>query len=329
MRNWIAGIAASLMLTGLGDGADAQVYRFNPYSASSSSSAAMYFYGLVGAEYGRDSFSDFGFGLANLTFGFAPTTYGSLPGIGFEFGFFGYAWDNSWSSRDGTGFASAFWTIGGGRLHVGAPRSAVDGINDTPVPGGSLLGQLQLGLYMGLLPYSTWLAMAYDRPFVGLRYDRQAGPLAFAVSAMQLQAPGGTITNLAMAFVRTTAACRVFGTLDYYDDSFGNVTIAAIGGSHRFGGSSSSFWPMVVGGMWSVESNSWSTEHTLSAYATAQVTDRVGVTASMLHRTGIAQTLIGLSLAYEFANQMLVRGGIVHSTSTGSNLWTLGVVRPF
>ncbi len=329
MRNWIAGIAASLLLTGYGTAVDAQSYRFNPYSASSSSSAAMYFYGLVGAEYGRDSSSNFGFGLANLTFGFAPTTYGSLPGIGFEFGFFGYALDSTWSSRDGTGFASAFWTIGGGRLHVGAPRSAVDGINDTPVPGGSLLGQLQFGLYMGLLPYSTWLAMTYDRPFVGLRYDRLVGPLAFAVSAMQLRTSSTTITNLAMAFVRTTAACRVFGTLDYYDDSFGNVTIATIGGSHNFGGSSSSLWPMVVGGMWSVESNSWSTEHTLSAYATAQITDRVGVTGSLAHRTGIADTLIALSVAYAFANDFLIRGGVAHSTSTGNNLWTLGVVRPF
>ena len=328
MKNWIAGIAALLTLAGHGTEAEAQLYRFNPYSSSSSSSsAAMYYYGLVGAEYGRDSSFDFAFGLVNMTLGFAPVAYGSLPGIGFEFGVFGYAWDNG--SRDATGFASAFWNIGGGRLHLGAPRSAVDGINDTPVPGGSLVGQLQLGINMGLLPYSTWLAMTYNRPFVGLRYDRQAGPLAFAISAMQMQASGNTISNIALAFVRAGASNRVFGTLDHYNDPFGSLTIAALGGSARFGGSSSSFWPLVVGGLWNVESNGGSPQHTLSAYATAQVTDRLGVTGSVLHRLGVVQTLIGLSVAYEFANHLLVRGGVVHSTSSGNNLWTLGLLRPF
>lgn len=327
MRNWIAGLAALLTLSAQATGAEAQVYRFNPASvgASSSSSAAFYYYGLVGAEYARDSGLDFGFGLANLTLGFAPLAYGSLPGMGFEFGAFGYATDSF--GQDGTGFASVYWLLAGGRLHLGAPRSAVDGINDTPVPGGNLYGRLQLGINMGLLPYSTWLAMAYNRPFVGLRYDRQAGALAYAVSAMQMRYASETVTNIALAFVRTGASGRVFGTLDHYRFATYGLTLAAIGGSMRFGGSSSSFWPMVVGGLWSVEHSPFGTQHTLSAYTTAQVTDRLGVTASVVHGLGYAQTLIGLSAAYALSRGCMLRAGVQHARVGGDTLWSLGILR--
>ena len=295
-------------------------------------STGFYYHGYVGMDYLHSSGNDVAAGLVDLTFGVAPESGGSLGGIGFEFGVWGYAMDNGGgSSNDGTLYGAVTFGLGGGRLHVGAPRPGSYGFNTTPFPTGARAALLELGIFTGHLPYATLLATGANRPFIGLRYERESGGLSYAASIGRMNVGGGHVDTLALGAAREFGTSRIFGTIEHFSTPGSDATIATIGGSTMIGGGSSSLTGFEVGGALSHMSGGGSSYTSATLYGTAHVNDRLSVTGSVMHLGGLGNTTIyGLNANYDIWNGVVLNAGVGRATGGGSDtVWTVGLSREF
>lgn len=291
-------------------------------------STGFYYDGFVAFDYLDSSGGGSGdaAGLIDMSFGIAPNSGDSFGGVGFEFGVWAYT--VSGGSTEATAYAAATFALGGGVLHVGAPRSAVHGYNTTPIPTGARAGLVEAGIYTGALPYSLTLAIGADRPVLGVLYERESGPLRYSASYGQLN-DSGTVHVAALAAEREFGNSRVFGTVEHLWAGSNSATTVVLGGSTTFGGGSSSLGPIEVGGAVSyLETGGTATA--LSLYATASPTERLDLTASLLHlSTGGSQTIYGVNAGYDIWNGVVLNAGVA-GTSTGSGtIWTVGLSRDF
>lgn len=267
-------------------------------------------------------------GLIDMTFGIAPNSGDSFGGVGFEFGVWGFSESGGFS--EAMGFAAATFALGGGVLHVGAPRSAVHGYNTTPIVTGARAALVEIGFLNGAVPMALQFSMISDRPVLGVMYERESGPLRYSASYGQLN-DGGTAHFASLAVEREFGNSRVFGTLEYGWSGGNNVTVAVLGGATTFGGGSSSLGQIEVGGAVSRLSSGGTPVSTLSLYATASPTDRLDLTASLLHlESGGGNTIYGLNAGYDVWNGIVVNAGVGRVTGGGgSTLWTVGLSRDF
>ena len=323
MRNILAGLAVVCTLVSA-PAVDAQT------SSSSSSSSPFYFSGILGAEFAQTISYSSTFGIADLTFGLEPVSYGSLPGIGLEFGYWGIGGEST--LNDGTFFGALTVDLGGGRLHVGAPRSATDGFSDTPAPGGGLLTEVSIGHGFAAVPRARWYALAVDTTFLGVRYDRTSGPLSYAISARQAEdALLGLMTDFGLGFSRTQGDTRIFGTLDVFRFAPGTRTAAMLGGSMMVGGETATRWPTEIGGSLIYVHNGFGGSFTTAGanlYATAQATDRLSVTAAVSHGFyGGGGNLYGLSMLYDLHDGLMLHGGTSIWSGSDAIMLSLGLRR--
>ena len=255
------------------------------------------------------------------TLGYVDLTVAANPagdgGFGFEAGVWGYAGSPGVTSR-GMGFAAVTYGLGGGRLHVGAPRPGAYGFNTNPVITGAVAALSELGATTGQVPYTTVFSAAIRRPILGLRYDRSAGALSYAVSLGRLM-DTPAVNAISFGIAHQGATTRVFATVERFWNSGGQVTTAVVGGSARISdrievGGSLSHLTAGAGSTWA------------SAFVTAQVNDRLSVTASALGRSGTRT--VALNAAYDVWNGVTLNAGVGHSSGSGS-LWTIGLSRRF
>lgn len=255
------------------------------------------------------------------TLGYVDLTVAANPagdgGFGFEAGVWGYAGSPGVASR-GMGFAALTYGLGGGRLHVGAPRPGAYGFNTNPVTTGAVATLAETGIVTGHVPFSTAVSANNRRPMIGVRYDRESGPLAYAFSLGRI-ADAPTVNVASFGIAHQGANGRVFGTLEHIWNAGGDITVAVVGGSARVSdritaGGSLTHTTMGAGSTW------------VSAFVTAQVNDRLSVTASGLGRSGTR--IVALNAAYDVWNGVTLNAGVGHSSGAGS-LWTLGLSRRF
>lgn len=272
------------------------------------------FSGVVGADHVTSGGTGRSLGYMDLTFGINPAGNG---GFGFEAGVWGFAGSPGITAR-ATGYAALTYGLGGGRLHVGAPRPGAHGFNTNPIITGAVSSLAETGVLTGHVPFSTAVSANNQTPMVGLRYDRESGPLRYAVSLGRIiDTPAVNVASFGIAHQGTNG--RVFGTLEHLWNAGGNITVASVGGSARVSdrievGGSLTHTTMGAGATW------------VSAFATAQVTDRLSVTASALGRSGTR--LIALNAAYDVWNGVTLNAGVGHTSGVGS-LWTVGLSRRF
>lgn len=294
-------------------------------------STGFYYDGVIALDYARNGGTDLTAGLIDMNFGIAPDSAGSFGGVGFEAGVWAYQMNGT--TTEATGFAAVTFGLGGGVLHVGAPRSGSYGYFDAPLPSGARAALMQVGIYTGSLPYSTIFAASADRPMLGVMYERESGPLRYSVSYGQINA-GGALNVFALGAERSFGDSRVYGTLEHVWATGGNYTTGVIGGSTMLAGGPSSLGQIEVGGALSLlDQSGGSTASSATIYATASMTDRLDVTASALHlnQSGSGQTIFGVNAAYDIWNGVHVNAGVAHSTGggSGSTLWTVGLFREF
>lgn len=275
---------------------------------------ALYFSGVVSADHVNTAGTGRSLGYVDLSFGINP---GSNGGLGFEAGVWGFAGSPGISTR-GTGYAALTYGLGGGRLHVGAPRPGAHGFNTNPVTTGAVASLAETGIASGHVPFSTAVSASNQAPMIGLRYDRESGPLRYAVSLGRIMDnPAVNVISFGIAHQGTNG--RVFGTLEHFWNGGGTVTVGTVGGSARVSDR------IEVGG--SLMHNTTGAGTTfVSAFATAQVTDRLSVTASALGRSGTR--IVALNAGYDVWNGVTLNAGVGHTSGVGS-LWTVGLSRRF
>lgn len=272
------------------------------------------FSGVVSADHVHSGGAGRSLGYVDLTLGVNP---GADGGFGFEAGVWGFAGSPGIAGQS-MGFAAVTYGLGGGRLHVGAPRRGAHGFNTNPVTTGAVAALAETGIASGHVPFSTVISATNRAPIIGLRYDRESGPLRYAVSlGRMIDTPAVNVVSVGMAHQGANA--RVFGTLEHFWNAGGDVTVATVGGSVRVSDR------VEVGG--SLMHNTTGAGTTfVSAFATAQVTDRLSVTASALGRSGTR--IVALNAGYEVWNGVVLNAGVGHTSGVGS-LWTVGLSRRF
>lgn len=293
-------------------------------------SSSFYVNGSVRADLGYSGGNSVRAGVLDLSFGIAPDTSGSFGGIGFEFGAYAHGMSaGGISLSDGTAFAAATFALGGGRLHVGAPRSGSWGYADVRVPGGGASLLAMASAFLGMTPFSTMTAVNADRPALGVMYERQSGGLRYSASLGRINVPVFAPTFVGLGMEYSTDRSRVYGTLEYADAAGAVATQLGLGGSTRIASNLSSLGEVEVGAALSVFDDGMSTITSANIFATAQVNDRLSLTASVLHSTfGGSQTLYGVNVNYEIWNSAVLNAGYSDAT-VGSSVWTLGLSRRF
>ena len=272
------------------------------------------FSGVVAADHVHSGGTGRSLGYVDLTFGVDPAGNG---GFGFEAGVWGFAGSPGVISR-GTAYAALTYGLGGGRLHVGAPRPGAYGFNTNPVTTGAIASLAETGIASGHVPFSTVISATNQAPIIGLRYDRESGPLRYAVSlGRMIDTPAVNVVSVGMA--HQGANGRVFGTLEHFWNGGGTVTVGTLGGSARVSDR------IEVGGS-VMHTTSGAGATWVSAFATAQVNDRLSVTASALGRSGTR--IVALNAAYDVWNGVTLNAGVGHTSGAGS-LWTVGLSRRF
>lgn len=291
-------------------------------SATTAQSSGFYTSGVVSVDY-VNSTATRTMGYVDFTFGLAPEASGA--GIGFEAGVWGFGGTGMPTTR--LGFAAATFALGGGRLHVGAPRTGAAGFNTQPVITGAQSALAEVGIVTGQLPYSYALAATAGNPIVGVRYERNGDRLAYAGSLGQFRSGADRIGVLSLGAAGDLNGTRVFGTLEHFWAPGGSVTTAVLGASHRFALASPNLNAVEVGGsVMAIRNGGGSTQTSTSAYVTADINGRLAVTGSAL-RTG-STTLLAVNASYDVWNGVILNAG-VGRVSGGSNLWTLGLSRRF
>ena len=292
-------------------------------------STGFYYNGYAALDYAHSSGGGGGFtaGLIDMSFGIAPNSSDSFGGVGFEAGVWAYGREGS--SSEAVGYAALTFALGGGVLHVGAPRSAVRGYNTTPFPTGARAALFEIGLYSGATPMSASFSATYDRPILGVLYERESGPLRYSASFGQMN-NGVGINVLGLGVERDLGDARIFGTLEHLWASGGEITTAVVGGSTQLNSGSSSLGAIEVGGAVSYMNQAGTTVTSATVFGTASMTDRLDVTAAATYiGLGGGQTIYGLNGSYDLWSGVRLNAGVGASSSGGNTIWTVGLSRDF
>ena len=275
----------------------------------------LYFNGLVAVDH-------LNFAGIGRTLGYADVNVGVNPqgagGFGFEAGFTGLFTSPLLPDRI-IPFAAVTYGLGGGRLHVGAPRPGSYGFMTDPVVTGapSLIGIV--GSETGHTPLSTVISGNADRPMVGVRYDRQSGGLSYAASIGRIDTFGG-MDVFSLGIAHEGPRGRVFGTLEHYSIAGPDATVAVIGASTQLTDM------VTVGGNVRRVSGGGATT-VVSAFATARLTDRISVTASAFDSTS-AGRYVGVNAGFDVWNGVVLNAGYVRRNGV-STIWSAGLSRRF
>lgn len=283
--------------------------------ALAQSAPGFYYHGSVALEYFQNGSMHDSVGLLDFNVGVAPQAMGSWGNLGFEAGVFAYGISNG--SRGHVFNAALTTDVWGGRLSIGAPRPGALGYVTNPVPGGSLIARLELGTLTGHIPFSTAIAMAEGEPGYGVRFERSSGATSYAVSLARQNWMGNATTAFSAGARSEIGRAHVFGALDVLSGSStrSQFTLGASTtmGSVEVGASAS-------GVMWSGPNTA-----AVMAWATVHPLDRLGVTASLLHRVGSSTTYYGLAGSYELWHNGSVELGVLGASGSSNTLVSLGL----
>lgn len=258
---------------------------------------------------------------ADLGFRVAP---GDIGPVGFEGGIFGYVANQPWGiNRDAVGFASLTFALGGGQVQIGAPRSALYGLSDTPALGGAEAHTAVGGALTGVVPMSTFLSIFSGWQMRGLRYQHQVGSVSLAAMAGSYGS-NGRIGSAAVVWQGTNA--RVYAGAERFSAVGGSNTHLQIGGSMRM---QTRMGPVTVGA--SINRTDFLIPvRTASVFATAAVTDRLEVTAMLAHRTlGPGLRIGSISARYTLPGGLAVNLGAYRDQTASETTWSLGLQRRF
>lgn len=300
--------------------------------AAEAQSTRLYLHGQIGAEYFNSTASgDGGMGLLDLTFGYAGEGDSALGGIGFEVGAFAYDQSASGSTMRGHRFyAAATMGLFGGRLSVGAPRSAAEGFDDLRLPGDSLSVALGLGPMTGTLSYATVFSALAENPILGLRYERSAGPLSYAVSAGRLSIGMFHADTYALGIAREFGQTRVFGSYERTDLPIGHYATAVLGFSSTLTSPLSSFGALDLGGAISQVEAGTNESRTVSLYATAHPVERLALSlgvANLAVKGATDTTMLGVDAAWDLWRGVALHAGVLHAQ--GTEIYAVGLRRNF
>lgn len=270
-------------------------------------------------------------GLLDLTVGYEGEGDSALGGFGFEVGAFAYDQSAAGSTMRGHRFyAAATLGLFGGRLSIGAPRSAAEGFDDLRLPGDSLSVALGLGPMAGTLSYATVFSALAENPIVGLRYERSAGPLSYAVSAGRLAIGMFHANTYALGIARTFGQTRVYGSYERTDLPIGRYVTAVLGFNTAVTSPLSSLGALDLGGAVSRVEAGTNRSRTVSLYATAHPVDRLAVTlgvANLVVSGGSDTTMVGLDAGWDAWRGVAVHAGVLHAQ--GVDIYSLGLRRNF
>lgn len=255
---------------------------------------------------------------------------GFLPeGIGFELGL--YHFDSSIPFLGGTaGFAALTFELAGGRLAVGAPRSAASGLQYAPLPGGMTAGLHGIHALLGGMPMSVTLQTLLGEPYWGFRYDNRLGSLDWSVSATR---SGGALasTNLAFGVSGDFASVHLYGAGEAYRDGANWATTLRLGGQLPLRD-----WGWVRSGVLGVEYSrsavGFMADYSMTGYATLDLTDRMAMTVSAMainSTAGGASQMYGLNVDYDVWLGVRIGVGALRTTDSPFTTYTANLSRRF
>lgn len=245
----------------------------------------------------------------DLNFGgsFLPLGAGDL---GFDFGATGVG-DLSGSNGDYSAYYPALtYTVGSNKVSLGLPRSSYDTTGSEPdfaaIGGAS-------GLAYDILDKSSVnsVLLLTNPSAYGVRYDGGFGMVSASGSYHRLEEGGTTVDAAAVGGVYHAGKYAVFGGYEAAHGGGETIDRVKIGGSADFG--------QFSGGISynSVSSSIDGTSDFLRAYASFDVTNRIGVTVDLLNGQDI-DTIYGISGKYVVVGGAYVAAGFADSTSADS-----------
>lgn len=290
-----------------------------------------YVRGLAMADVVRNAGGTAQSAMLDLDVGIAPQGSGSLGGVGFELGVYGFAVRSGGvSNSDGTLYGGLTFALGGGRLLVGAPRSVAMSFNDAVLPTNSSVLALT-ALTTGILPTSVFLStVVADEPFWGLRYDRSSGNTNYSVALSRMEFGPIRVTAVSGGARHDFGASTVYGTFEMLSSpGAANIGSATIGASTTLAGGGSSLGEIELGGFVNYSDNGATQGTNVGLYATIRPMDRLSLSASMLDTVILGGRSYGLNATYDVWNGVAVNAGLGHASAGGNAVWTLGLQRRF
>lgn len=294
---------------------------------ASGQTGPLYLDGYIGAEHARIAGLSANFGLVDLRVGTDPA---QADGIGFEFGLYAHGQDLFAVTNDATAFATLSFRVGGGRLQVGAPRSAAWSYDRTPLPAGVNATLATNLLLTGEVPLSTNVALGTDRPFLGLRYDSRQDGRHLALSAATIDTPGGQATALAIGGQQRLGGWDLHGGLEVLFGA-GDGTSLNLGARRIVARDTAGpFAEVEVGGLLSHLDTPGLTATTARVYATGRFSGGLSVTGVVMHmRSATSETIVGINTQYAFRNGVAVNAGVARGNAAFGTLWSIGLGRTF
>lgn len=268
-------------------------------------------------------------GLIDLDLSVAPGAAGLPDGVGLEFGLYHYR-DNAIPFTGTAGFAALTFDLGGGRLAVGAPRIAADGLRRAPLPGGMEAGLHTVHMTVGGLPMATLIQSSDGAPFWGLRYDTASGPFDWSVSATRSSGPTAS-PNLAVGLSGALGPVQVYASGEAFQDGAGWGSTLVLGGQMPVGpeGQAGS---LTLGAEFARIGSGGFAFESVIGYGTVALSERLSVTASVLHIAGpvfTSDTLAGVAIGYDLWRGVRLNAGAVRTATSPFTLYSLGLSRAF
>ena len=268
-------------------------------------------------------------GLIDLNLRVAPGAAGLPDGVGLDIGLYHYR-DNAIPYTGTAAFAALTFDLGPGRLSVGAPRIAADGLRRAPLPGGMAAGLHTVHMTVGGLPMATLIQSGDGAPFWGLRYDTASGPFDWSVSATRSSGPSAS-PNLAVGLSGALGPVQVYASGEAFRDGVGWGSTLVLGGQLPLGpeGQTGS---MTLGAEYARIGSGGFAFQSIIGYGTFTLSERLSVTASLLRIAGpvfASDTLAGVAVDYDLWNGVTLNAGAVRTASSPFTLYTVGLSRAF
>lgn len=194
-----------------------------------------------------------------------------------------------------------------GKIQIGAPRNALDDYVNAPAIGGVDFYDFQLAPFSGsFLPIAL---LSDEKPALGLRYDGTFGAASVGVSYHDVD--GASVVDAAVNY--QLGQTKLMAGIEHVSDSGSSASSYFLGAEHDFG--------QLTAGAILGNSELIGDAQTVQAYAVYSPTERLDLTASMLHAeiSGNSGDLYGVTANYDLTDIVYVEAGVLGGDLFGSN----------
>ncbi len=195
-----------------------------------------------------------------------------------------------------------------GKIQIGAPRSALNDYVDAPAIGGVDFFDFQLAPFTG--SYLPVVLLGSDETAYGLRYDGTFGAASVGVSVHDIE--GATVVDAGMNYA--LGQTKLMAGIENVNGGGGSsVSSYFLGAEHDFG--------QVTAGAILGNSELVGDAQTVQAYAIYSPTDRLDLTASLLHVdiSGTSGDLYGVDANFDLSETVYVEAGYLGGDLFGSS----------